>query len=139
MRKLFTVRIGMPFFSSCIRAITSSICATQEQRERKRKRKRQREYFSHELVSVGGEQMDKQRRRLQPTLLEARSFAAQTCSGLQKRQKTDDQNAALSDKRHTNVDTLDWDTTGSRLRGPAEDTWQPRFPEHTWKNQSVNA
>lgn len=30
VRKLFTVRIGMPFFSSCMRAITSSIWTAQE-------------------------------------------------------------------------------------------------------------
>lgn len=29
VRKLFTVRMGMPFFSSCMRAITSSIWTTQ--------------------------------------------------------------------------------------------------------------
>jgi len=28
-RKLFTVRMGIPFFSSCMRAITSSICTAQ--------------------------------------------------------------------------------------------------------------
>lgn len=107
VRKLFTVRIGMPFCSCCIRAITSSICATQEQREtkagkRKRKRKSHREYFSLELESVKGvvgEQMDGGKHRWasavsnEPTLLSGLSFPAsklrRTCtgSGLQQQQE----------------------------------------------------
>lgn len=56
VRKLFTVRMGMPFFSSCMRAITSSIWETQEQWEGRgrveRKDKRKSKYFTA-LVNGG--------------------------------------------------------------------------------------
>lgn len=49
VRKLFTVRMGMPFFSSCMRAITSSIWETQVQWEGRggaeRKDKRKSKHF----------------------------------------------------------------------------------------------
>lgn len=42
VRKLFTVRMGMPFFSSCMRAITSSIWTTETVEEKKRKEAEER-------------------------------------------------------------------------------------------------
>lgn len=49
VRKLFTVRMGMPFFSSCMRAITSSIWTTQGQRGRAvwRREREQESFFTN--------------------------------------------------------------------------------------------
>lgn len=49
VRKLFTVRMGMPFFSSCMRAITSSIWRGQGE-GRKREKSELFFFFRHRLA-----------------------------------------------------------------------------------------
>lgn len=110
VRKLLTVRIGMPFFSSCIRAITSSICATGGEKSRKRK--------------SCCENLPQDQRRFQsgsnpPANLQRLRSAAAT-----------QPKAALTHRR-THMQARSLRPPGGRLRGPAAAPGQPRFPAPT--------